>query len=70
MSGSLFLYFFVLFCFVLFSLHFQEYADLLMKKEDRLGRNACTLLFQGFETVNFKGLFQAWEEPVGFFSKN
>jgi len=39
----------------------MEYADLIKKRENRLGRNLCTLVFQGYEPVDFKGLFQAWD---------
>lgn len=42
----------------------MDYADLMMKKEDRLGRDACTMIFQGHEPVSFKGHFQAWEAPL------
>jgi len=42
----------------------MEYADLMMKKEDRLGREVCTMIFEGHEPVSFKGNFQSWEAPA------
>ena len=42
----------------------MEYADLMMKKEDRLGRETCTMIFQGYEPVSFRGNFQAWDAPA------